>query len=122
MSYGTGRPPIVREDETIIRCREFLNHPLAIETDLRLIASVEIMSIRGASLCPRSLHEVNLLTTPYLSLAVVPAPLHLQMYNLPEEEVVGPETLARLHQANVDFESWFKNWDAIFGEPGVLPA
>jgi hypothetical protein len=38
------------------------------------------------------------------------------MYNLPEEEVVGPETLARLHQANLDFESWYKDWDTIFGE------
>lgn len=56
MSYGTGRPPIVREDETIIRCREFLNHPLAIETDLRLIASVEIMSIRGPFSFPFPAH------------------------------------------------------------------
>lgn len=43
------------------------------------------------------------------------APLHLQLYNLPEEEVVGPETLSRLHQANIDFESWYQEWDRIFG-------
>lgn len=46
MSFGNGRPPIIREDVTIHRCREFLNHPLAIETDWRLISTVEMMAIR----------------------------------------------------------------------------
>jgi hypothetical protein len=49
MSYGNGRPPIVREDETIARCAEFLKHPLAIDTDWRLVSTVEMMAIRCSS-------------------------------------------------------------------------
>ncbi|CDZ97607.1 er-associated protein catabolism-related protein [Phaffia rhodozyma] len=90
MSYGTGRPPIVREDETILRCKEFLSHPLAVDTDWRLIASVEIMKIR--------------------------APLHLQLYNLPEDVAVGTDTLEKLQQANLDFNTWFDEWDARIAE------
>lgn len=52
MSYGNGRPPILREDETIARCEEFLKHPLAIDTDWRLVSTTKMMVIRSSSLNP----------------------------------------------------------------------
>lgn len=48
MSYGLGRPAIVREDATIHRARLLLDHPLALDSDARLIYAVELLSIRGA--------------------------------------------------------------------------
>lgn len=47
MSYGLGRPAIVREDATIHRARLLLDHPLALDSDARLIYAVELLSIRG---------------------------------------------------------------------------
>ena len=93
--------------------REFLRHPLTIDTDWRLIASVEIMSIRGA-LLSRSLES-----KPRLTLLFSSAPLHLTLYNLPEEEAVGLETLAALQQANAQFEQWYQEWDTNFGKDGA---
>ena len=46
MSYGTGRPAILKDDESIWQCRLLLQHPLAIEDDMRLVSTVELMAIR----------------------------------------------------------------------------
>ncbi|TFY81848.1 hypothetical protein EWM64_g2171 [Hericium alpestre] len=46
MSYGSGRPAILRDDESIWQCRLLLRHPLAIEDDMRLVSTVELMAIR----------------------------------------------------------------------------
>ena len=49
MSYGLGRPAIVREDATIHNCRLFLDHPLVLDSDTRLVYAVELLAIRGRS-------------------------------------------------------------------------
>jgi hypothetical protein len=46
MSYGTGRPAILKDDESIWQCRFLLRHPLAVEDDMRLVSMVELMAIR----------------------------------------------------------------------------
>src|SRR5438477_50527 len=46
LSYGTGRPAILKDDESIWQCRLLLTHPLAIEDDMRLVSTVELMAIR----------------------------------------------------------------------------
>lgn len=46
MAFGKGRPTIISVDEGIRRCREFLQHPLAILTDLKLVST----TVRPASL------------------------------------------------------------------------
>lgn len=43
----TGRTPIVQVDEAILRCQELLNHPLSIETDIKVVSTTELMTIRG---------------------------------------------------------------------------
>lgn len=53
MAYGLGRPSIIGEDETILNCRRFLEHPLSLPTDVRLAMSVELLAIRGATICLR---------------------------------------------------------------------
>jgi hypothetical protein len=49
MSYGLGRPAIIGEDETIHNCRRFLEHPLSLASDVRLVLSTELLAIRGGS-------------------------------------------------------------------------
>jgi hypothetical protein len=87
MSYGTGRPAIVREDESIAQCRRFLEHPLSILSDTRLISTVELIAMR--------------------------APLHVVLTSSPEDPV-DQETVARLQKANLDFDKWQAYWDKVF--------
>lgn len=49
MAYGMGRPAILREDEAIHNCRRLLEHPLSITSDARLVSTVELTALRGAS-------------------------------------------------------------------------
>ncbi len=89
MSYGTGRPAIVREDESIAQCRRFLEHPLSILSDARLISTVELIALR--------------------------APLHVVLTSSPQDPV-DQETVRRLQSANADFDEWQLHWDKVFSE------
>lgn len=89
MSYGTGRPAILREDESIAQCRRFLEHPLSIISDVRLISTVECIALR--------------------------APLHVLLITSPEEPV-DQMTVARLQQANYDLDRWQNYWDRVLAE------
>jgi hypothetical protein len=44
MSLGTGRPIVLRDENSIRHCRVLLNHPMASPTDVRLIALVELIA------------------------------------------------------------------------------
>lgn len=88
LSYGTGRPAILKEDESIWQCRLLLQHPLAIEDDMRLVSTVELMAIR------ESVHN------------------KLSPFDRPVDEV----TLAALQQADADFRTWYKTWDHAFSQ------
>ncbi|KAF8161081.1 hypothetical protein B0H34DRAFT_781703 [Crassisporium funariophilum] len=44
MSLGTGRPIVLRDENTIRHCRLLLTHPMASPTDVRLIALVELIA------------------------------------------------------------------------------
>jgi len=43
MSLGTGRPIVLRDENSIRHCRVLLNHPMASPTDVRLVALVELI-------------------------------------------------------------------------------
>ena len=89
MSYGTGRPAILREDASIAECRRFLDHPLSIATDVRLISTVEMIALR--------------------------APLHIVLTTSPEDPV-SQETVVRLQQANGAFDRWLTYWERVMIE------
>ncbi|KAG5729514.1 hypothetical protein E4T56_gene4612 [Termitomyces sp. T112] len=88
LSYGTGRPAVLKEDETIQECRMLLQHPLAIEDDMRLVSTVELMAIRER--------------------------VHNAMS--PIEGPVREEHFARLREADAEFTNWFKVWDHAFSQ------
>lgn len=88
MSYGTGRPSILKDDESIYECRLLLQHPLAIEDDMRLVSTVELMALR---------ERVN---------------NNLQ----PIDQPVDDHTFNVLREADAEFTSWYTNWDRAFSQ------
>ncbi|KAG5647575.1 hypothetical protein DXG03_008928 [Asterophora parasitica] len=88
LSYGTGRPAVLKDDESIQECRLLLQHPLAIEDDMRLVSTVELMAIR---------ERVN-------------------NAMLPIEGPVREEHFTRLRDADVEFTNWYKVWDHAFSQ------
>jgi hypothetical protein len=88
LSYGTGRPAILKDDESIWQCRLLLQHPLAIEDDMRLVSTVELMAIR------ERVHN------------------KLSPFERPVDEV----TFAVIQQADSEFRNWYKTWDHAFSQ------
>lgn len=88
MSYGTGRPSILKDDESIYGCRLLLQHPLTIEDDMRLVSTVELMAIR---------ERVN---------------NNLQ----PIDRPVDDHTFNVLREADAEFASWYTTWDRAFSQ------
>jgi len=84
MSFGTGRPAILREDEGITDCRYLLQHPLSIEDDTRLVSTVELMIYR------ERVHNSLGMQEPSLSDA----------------------TFQVLRDAEATFRAWYDTWDA----------
>jgi hypothetical protein len=89
LAFGTGRPALFRNDLGIERCREFLLHPLSVPSDVRLVSTVEMMSLR--------------------------APLHVLMTNSPDQPL-NEDTIGKLREANASFERWLMYWDSVFAD------
>lgn len=87
LSYGTGRPAVLKDDESIKDCRYLLRHPLAIEDDMRLVSTVELMAIR---------EEVQ--------------------NALPTEGPVLDEHYDVLRDADLKFKNWYATWDQAFSQ------
>jgi hypothetical protein len=86
MSYGTGRPAVLKDDESIWNCRMLLQHPLAIEDDMRLVSTVELMAIR---------ERITNKLGPY-------------------DQPVDDHTFEVLREADRDFQTWYNTWDVVF--------
>lgn len=88
MSYGTGRPAVLKDDESIKHCRLLLQHPLAIEDDMRLVSTVELMALR---------ERVHNALSPF-------------------EGPVKDEHFEELRRADLNFRSWYATWDQAFSQ------
>ena len=77
---------MLKDDESIQNCRYLLNHPLAIEDDMRLVSTVELIAIR---------ERVHNALAPF-------------------EGPVRPEHFDELHRADNDFKHWYASWDVAF--------
>ncbi|KDR75908.1 hypothetical protein GALMADRAFT_97916 [Galerina marginata CBS 339.88] len=85
MSLGTGRPIVLRDENTIRHCRVLLSHPMASPTDVRLISLVELIA-----------HKTQI----YDFLA----PLNGQVNN---------NALALIRRANEALDEWWSNCDEL---------
>jgi hypothetical protein len=88
LSYGTGRPAILKADDSIINCRLFLQHPLAVEDDTRLVSTVELMALRE--------HVHNALS--------------------PIEQSIREQDFEELQRADINFRNWYSTWNAAFAQ------
>jgi hypothetical protein len=79
---------VLKDDESIWQCRLLLQHPLAIEDDMRLVSTVELMAIR---------ERVTNNLSPY-------------------DKPVGDATFNILHEADLEFQNWFNTWDQAFSQ------
>jgi hypothetical protein len=89
MSYGTGRPAILKVDETIEHCHLMLRHPLAIEDDMRLVSMVELMVIRER------------ITNDLAPFAHGP---------------VDERSFEIVKGAYLEFQHWYRSWDQAFSQ------
>ncbi|KAI0048332.1 hypothetical protein FA95DRAFT_1517530 [Auriscalpium vulgare] len=89
MSYGTGRPAILKDDESIWQCRLLLRHPLALEDDMRLVSTVELMAIR---------ERITNLLAPFA------------------HGPVDERTFEVLRTADAEFKHWYTTWDQAFSQ------
>ncbi|KAH7916535.1 hypothetical protein BJ138DRAFT_1074936 [Hygrophoropsis aurantiaca] len=85
MSLGTGRPIVLRDENSIRHCRLLLAHPMASPTDVRLVSQVELIAQK---------------TQIYETLA----PLNGQ---------VNHNTLAFIRRANVALDKWWADCDDL---------
>jgi len=89
MSYGTGRPAILTDDESIWQCRQLVRHPLTIEDDLRLVSMVELMAIR---------ERITNQLSPFC------------------HGPVDERTFEILRSAYAEFKHWYQTWDQVFSQ------
>ncbi|KAL5494991.1 hypothetical protein ACEPAI_453 [Sanghuangporus weigelae] len=87
MSYGTGRPAILKDDDSIWGSRLLLKHPLAIQDDMRLCSTLELMAIR------ERIHN-----------------------KLSPDQPVNEQTFEVLREADAEFRNWFNTWDSAFSQ------
>ncbi|KAK8865608.1 hypothetical protein IAR55_000752 [Kwoniella newhampshirensis] len=87
VSLGTGKPLLLRDDSSVHRARDLLDstHPMASETDMRLIAGVELVNLRI-----RILEHLT--------------PLHGKVDN---------HTIAFVKRMLSDLQGWHREWHAI---------
>ncbi|TFK30814.1 hypothetical protein FA15DRAFT_662869 [Coprinopsis marcescibilis] len=88
LSYGTGRPAVMKDDESVQDCHLLLRHPLMIDDDMRLVSTVELIKIRER--------------------------IHNAMS--PLEGSVKSDHLDELRRADHDFDEWYRVWDGAFSE------
>ncbi|KAI5835311.1 hypothetical protein K523DRAFT_411672 [Schizophyllum commune Tattone D] len=88
LSYGTGRPAVLKEDDSIRHGRALLQHPSAIEDDMRLVSTLELMVIR------ERVHNA-------LS---------------PSESPIREDDFETLRKADLDFRAWYATWDQAFSQ------
>ncbi|CUA71267.1 Chromatin modification-related protein eaf-1 [Rhizoctonia solani] len=93
ISFGTGRPAMMKGDKSLIRARDILlKHPLAIPTDARLVSTCELMTLQS------KIHD------------------RLGPLDEPVDEDKVIETLA---QSIIDLDAWLAEWTRIMGDLGL---
>ncbi|KAG8683933.1 hypothetical protein FRC08_013990 [Ceratobasidium sp. 394] len=93
ISFGTGRPAMMRGDKSLIRARDILlKHPLSIPTDARLVSTCELMTLQS------KIHD---------SLSPLDEPVD-------EDRVIEV-----LRQSIVDLDAWLSEWTSIMEGLGL---
>lgn len=102
MSLGTGRPIVLRDENSIKHCRILLSHPMGSLTDVRLVSQVELIAQKSKLLA------VLLQTLPLMFITA-------QIYETlsPLNGQVNHNTLAFIRRANVALDKWWQDCDEL---------
>ncbi|QRW24935.1 Fungal specific transcription factor domain [Rhizoctonia solani] len=93
ISFGTGRPAMMKGDKSLIRARDILlKHPLAIPTDVRLVSTCELMTLQSK--------------------------IHDRLGPL-DEPVNENQVIETLSQSIVELDAWLAEWTIIMRELGL---
>ncbi|EIW72511.1 hypothetical protein TREMEDRAFT_41800 [Tremella mesenterica DSM 1558] len=92
MAFNMGRPALFAGEETIRHSRQFLEHPLSISTDARLVSSSELLTLR--------------------------LPLH-QPYSILPASASMPGLDEKLIESRRKVDEWYTYWEQYFVERGV---
>lgn len=108
MAFNLGRPALFAAEDTIKHCRWFLEHPLSIQSDVRLVSTCELLTLRSGSPVPRVTHLTH------------SVPMH-QPFSIWPSATRIPDIDDRIQEANDSFVTWFKHWDEHFSESASCP-
>ncbi|KAG9123641.1 hypothetical protein FRC07_014416, partial [Ceratobasidium sp. 392] len=93
ISFGTGRPAMMRGDKSLIRARDILlKHPLSIPTDARLVSTCELMTLQSK--------------------------IHDNLGSL-DEPANEDRVIEVLRQSILDLDAWLAEWTSIMEELGL---
>lgn len=101
MAFNLGRPALFAAEETLSHGRKFLDHPLAIQTDSRLVATCELLTLRRTC----CLHvPANASVSMHQPFSIWAAATRMQ--NLDE----------RIEQADNSYAVWYKYWESYYSK------
>ncbi|KAF8530530.1 hypothetical protein BU17DRAFT_35754 [Hysterangium stoloniferum] len=91
LSLGTGRPIVLRDENSIKHCRLLLTHPMTSPTDVRLVSQIELIAQK---------------TQIYETLS-------------PLDGQVNHNTLAFIRRAHVALDRWWSDCDQLHAAQGI---
>ncbi|GJJ06660.1 hypothetical protein Clacol_000855 [Clathrus columnatus] len=100
LSLGTGRPIVLRDDNSIKHCRLLLSHPMSSPTDVRLVAQIELIMQK---------------TQIYETLS--PLVSDRQTNN----NTNAGALVAIIRRAQLALDKWWADWDAFHASQGHPP-
>ena len=101
MSLGSGRPIILRDENTIRHCRLLLSHPMSSPTDVRLISLVELIA-----------HKSKIYKHT-LELCISSFPAQIHDFLSPLNGQVNTHALAFIRRANDALDKWWTACDEL---------
>lgn len=107
MAFNLGRPALFAAEETIKHCRWFLEHPMSIQTDTRLVSSCELLTLRRK-------HR-QLLSSSLSFLTCGTVPMH-QSFSVWSTSTRIPVEENKIQEANGNFVNWYRYWDDYYCE------
>lgn len=103
MSLGTGRPILLRDENSIRHCRILLTHPMTSPSDLRLVAQIELIVQKSECLaCPLSPRG-----------ELMASQVHIYETLSPSKEQINHATLSFIRRANVALDKWWAESDEL---------
>jgi len=126
MAFNLGRPALFAGEETIRHCRGFLNHPLSVQNDSRLVATCELLTARRESwaflISTLLSADLSSLLPPYPARSPFLLPFTVQLHQpfalIPNAPYIA-DLDEKLRRAGEGAAAWFVYWSDYYEALGV---